>query len=86
MRIQFDSKINVSWGYYFCEGCNSRFYDGKTQVHLEGCSGDGNVVYCFGRKEALNVLKAGRSVYSSLKISDLESSFPDLVDELREAL
>ena len=85
MRFEFDPGISVSWGHYVCDGCNSKFYHEKSPIHLEGCivSGNGSVVYHFGRKEAVLVLSQGRSEYSSLKTSDLEGSFPDLVAELR---
>ena len=85
MKFEFDPEISVSWGHYLCEKCNSKFYDRRNPVHLDGCTGsdNGNVVYHFGRKEAVAVLDAGRSVYSSLKTQDLEANFPDLVVELR---
>lgn len=84
MRFRFDPDHDLSWGYYSCELCDSRFFDDKTPIHNSSCrsvNGE-SIFYCFGRKELRKVVETGRSVYSSLKRSDLERDFPELLEGL----
>jgi hypothetical protein len=57
----FDPDHTLSYGYFHCTVCESKFYAGGPPIHNDGCKEGWShkVVYCYGPKET-NVWKPQR--------------------------
>lgn len=59
--LEFDPSITLSYGYWRCDPCGSRFYGGGPAIHdKKDCPNKDKeytpLVYCFGPKEVRDLL------------------------------
>lgn len=87
MEFKYDPEHSLSYGYYICETCGSKFFGGGRAIHNRDCSkaneGYNCCVYMFGPEEVKYIKRLGYSPNGpfDLTLEFLEKNFPELVKD-----
>lgn len=84
IRFKYDPTHALTYGYYVCDECASRFYGGGPPIHKVTCSwhdkqsGYTPTVYHIGPKEVSKIEVSGVSKFDCVYLADLVAQYPEL--------
>ena len=91
MKLTYDPKHNVPYGYWTCDECNANFYGGGPALHSKDCPVRSQEYescnYHFGPKEvekavecaAYNKDESARTPLGCISVKILKEKFPEII-------